>query len=56
VTTPGFLAFLIDCADIVTDFIVKINKNKKFLKELICLLSLHYLKMSFALKPASAPT
>jgi hypothetical protein len=30
--------------------------NKKFWKELICLLSLHYLKMSFALKPAFAPT
>jgi hypothetical protein len=32
------------------------KKNKKFWKELICLLSLHYLKMSFALKPAFAPT
>jgi hypothetical protein len=32
------------------------NINKKFWKELICLLSLHYLKMSFALKPAFAPT
>jgi hypothetical protein len=31
-------------------------KNKKFWKELTCLLSLHYLKMSFALKPAFAPT
>jgi hypothetical protein len=31
-------------------------KNKKFWKELICLLSLHYLKMSFALKPAFSPT
>jgi hypothetical protein len=31
------------------------NTNKKFWKELICLLSLHYLKMSFALKPAFAP-
>jgi hypothetical protein len=30
--------------------------NKKFWKELICLLSLHYLKMSFAIKPAFAPT
>jgi hypothetical protein len=30
--------------------------NKKFWKELICLLSLHYLKMSFALKPAFSPT
>jgi hypothetical protein len=30
--------------------------NKKFWKELICLLSLHYLKMPFALKPAFAPT
>jgi hypothetical protein len=30
--------------------------NKKFWKELICLLSLHYLKLSFALKPAFAPT
>jgi hypothetical protein len=29
--------------------------NKKFWKELICLLSLNYLKMSFALKPAFAP-
>jgi hypothetical protein len=33
-----------------------IKLNKKFWKELICLLSLHYLKMSFALKPAFAPT
>jgi hypothetical protein len=32
------------------------KKYKKFWKELICLLSLHYLKMSFALKPAFAPT
>jgi hypothetical protein len=32
------------------------KKNKKFWKELICLLSLYYLKMSFALKPAFAPT
>jgi hypothetical protein len=32
------------------------QKYKKFWKELICLLSLHYLKMSFALKPAFAPT
>jgi hypothetical protein len=32
------------------------SKNKKFWKELICLLSLQYLKMSFALKPAFAPT
>jgi hypothetical protein len=32
------------------------SENKKFWKELICLLSLHYLKMSFALKPAFAPT
>jgi hypothetical protein len=30
--------------------------NKTFWKELICLLSLHYLKISFALKPAFAPT
>jgi hypothetical protein len=30
--------------------------NKKFWKELICLFSSHYLKMSFALKPAFAPT
>jgi hypothetical protein len=30
--------------------------NKKFWKELICLLSLHYLKMSLALKSAFAPT
>jgi hypothetical protein len=30
--------------------------NKKFWKELICLLSLYYLKMSFALKPAFSPT
>jgi hypothetical protein len=30
------------------------GNNKKFWKELICLLSLHYLKMSFALKPAFA--
>jgi hypothetical protein len=30
--------------------------NKKFWKQLIFLLSLHYLKMSFALKPAFAPT
>jgi hypothetical protein len=29
---------------------------KKFWKELICLLSSHYLKMSFALKAAIAPT
>jgi hypothetical protein len=29
--------------------------NKKFWKELICLLSLNYLKMSFLLKPAFAP-
>jgi hypothetical protein len=28
------------------------KKSKKFWKELICLFSLHYLKMSFALKPA----
>jgi hypothetical protein len=33
-----------------------LKKNKKFWKELMCLLSLHYLKMSFALKPAFAPT
>jgi hypothetical protein len=33
-----------------------IRRNKKFWKELICLLSLHYLKMSFALKPAFAVT
>jgi hypothetical protein len=33
-----------------------IKVNKKFWKELICLLSLHYLKMSFALKPAFALT
>jgi hypothetical protein len=40
-----------------TNFTFKnVNKNKKFWKELICLLSLHYLKMSFALKPAFAPT
>jgi hypothetical protein len=32
------------------------NNNKKFWKELICLLSSHYLKMSFALKPAFAST
>jgi hypothetical protein len=32
------------------------ERNKKFWKELICLLSLHCLKMSFALKPAFAPT
>jgi hypothetical protein len=32
------------------------EENKKFWKELICLLSLHYFKMSFALKPAFAPT
>jgi hypothetical protein len=31
-------------------------KNKEFWKELICLLSLYYLKMSFALKPELAPT
>jgi hypothetical protein len=31
-------------------------ENKKFWKELICLLSLHHLKMSFASKPAFAPT
>jgi hypothetical protein len=31
------------------------KKNKKFWKELICLLPLHYSKMSFALKPAFAP-
>jgi hypothetical protein len=30
--------------------------NKKFWKEPVCLLPLHYLKMSFALKPAFAPT
>jgi hypothetical protein len=37
--------------------LVKYNKNNKFRKELICLLSLHCLiKMSFALKPAFAPT
>jgi hypothetical protein len=30
--------------------------NKKFWKELICLLSFHYLKMSFALKPAFSQT
>jgi hypothetical protein len=30
--------------------------NRKFWKELTCLLSLHYLKMLFALKPAFAPT
>jgi hypothetical protein len=30
--------------------------KKKFWKELICLLSLQYLKMSFALKPAFVPT
>jgi hypothetical protein len=33
-----------------------IKENKKFWKELICLLSLNYLKMSFALKPEFAPT
>jgi hypothetical protein len=33
-----------------------LNNNKKFWKELICLLSLHYLKMAFALKPTFAPT
>jgi hypothetical protein len=32
------------------------ENNKKFWKELICLLSLYYLKMLFALKPAFAPT
>jgi hypothetical protein len=32
------------------------KNDKKFWKELICLLSLHYLKMSFALKPVFAPT
>jgi hypothetical protein len=32
------------------------NTNKKFWKELICLLSLHYLKISFALKKAFAST
>jgi hypothetical protein len=36
--------------------VMLLNINKKFWKELICLLSLHYLKMSFALKPAFAPT
>jgi hypothetical protein len=30
--------------------------SNKFWKELICLLSLNYLKMSFALKPEFAPT
>jgi hypothetical protein len=40
---------------IVCVFLFKIA-NKKFWKELICLISLHYLKMSFALKPAFAPT
>jgi hypothetical protein len=40
----------------VTQMKITKVKNKKFWKELICLLSLHYLKMSFALKPASAPT
>jgi hypothetical protein len=35
---------------------ITIERNKKFWKELICLLSLHYLKMSFELKPAFAPT
>jgi hypothetical protein len=34
----------------------KTRINKKFWKELICLLSLNYLKMSFALKPAFGPT
>jgi hypothetical protein len=33
-----------------------LRTNKKFWKEVICLLSLYYLKMSFALKPAFAPT
>jgi hypothetical protein len=32
------------------------SNNKKFWKELICLLSLLYLKISFALKPAFVPT
>jgi hypothetical protein len=32
-----------------------LKQKKKFRKELICLLSLHYLKMSIALKPAFAP-
>jgi hypothetical protein len=39
-----------------TDGIGKDEINKNLWKELICLLSLHYLKMSFALKPAFAPT
>jgi hypothetical protein len=34
----------------------KDNLNKKFWKELVCLLSFHYLKMSFAFKSAFAPT
>jgi hypothetical protein len=34
----------------------KPRKNKKFWKDLICLLFLHYLKISFALKPAFTPT
>jgi hypothetical protein len=34
----------------------RISRYKKFWKELICLLSLHYLKMSFELKPAFSPT
>jgi hypothetical protein len=36
--------------------VIKGKVNKKFWKELICLFSLHYLKMSFAFKPAFAPT
>jgi hypothetical protein len=35
---------------------ITFSNNKKFWKELICLFSLHYLKMSFALKLAFAPT
>jgi hypothetical protein len=38
------------------NFTVPTVINKKFWKELICLLPLHYLKISFALKPAFAPT
>jgi hypothetical protein len=38
------------------DFSSIVKINKKFWKELICLLSLHYLKMAFALKLALAPT
>jgi hypothetical protein len=33
-----------------------LRTNKKFWKETICLHSLHYLKMSFAIKPAFVPT